>query len=36
MFRFVRNEQSDENMLKQLNLERFLVDQMIPSDRKAL
>ncbi|WP_139282601.1 hypothetical protein [Pseudoxanthobacter soli] len=31
-----RADLNDKDMLKLLNLERFLVDLMIPSDRKAL
>jgi len=35
-FRPDRNDLDDKNLLKLLNLERFLVDRMIPSGRKAL
>ncbi|VTZ48205.1 hypothetical protein MPC4_10155 [Methylocella tundrae] len=32
----VRSVRSDRNMLKLLNMERFLIDRMDPFDRKAL
>ncbi|SHO65552.1 sarcosine oxidase [Pseudoxanthobacter soli DSM 19599] len=36
IFRSDRSDLDDKNMLPHSNLERFLVDQMVPSDRKAL